>query len=87
MLERAEALQVPVYLHPTPPPQPVIDVSYVGNYTAEVTERLATAAWGWHIETAIHALRLILREHSTDIHACSLSLATWVKGFHSCYSG
>jgi hypothetical protein len=60
MLERAEALLVPLYLHPTPPPRPVIDVSYAGNFTAEVTERLATAAWGWHIETAIHALRLIL---------------------------
>jgi len=60
ILERAEALQVPLYLHPTPPPRPVIDVSYAGNYTAEVTDRLATAAWGWHIETAIHTLRLIL---------------------------
>jgi predicted TIM-barrel fold metal-dependent hydrolase len=60
ILERAEALQVPLYLHPTPPPQPVIEVSYAGNFTAEVTDRLATAAWGWHIETAIHILRLIL---------------------------
>jgi hypothetical protein len=60
ILERAEALQVPLYLHPTPPPRPVIDASYAGNYTAEVTHWLATAAWGWHIETAIHALRLIL---------------------------
>jgi len=32
ILERAEALQVPIYLHPTPPPQPVIGASYVGNY-------------------------------------------------------
>ena len=60
ILERAEALQVPLYLHPTPPLQPVIEASYAGNYTAEVTDRLATAAWGWHIETAIHTLRLIL---------------------------
>ena len=60
ILERAEALQVPLYLHPTPPPQPVIEASYAGNYTAEVTDSLATAAWGWHIETAIHTLRLIL---------------------------
>jgi predicted TIM-barrel fold metal-dependent hydrolase len=60
ILERAEALQVPLYLHPTPPPQPVIEASYAGNYTTEVTHWLATAAWGWHIETAIHTLRLIL---------------------------
>jgi predicted TIM-barrel fold metal-dependent hydrolase len=60
ILECAEALQVPLYLHPTPPPQPVIEASYVGNYAPEVTVGLATAAWGWHIETAIHVLRLIL---------------------------
>ena len=60
ILERAESLQVPIYLHPTPPPQPVIVASYTGNYAAEVTTRLAAAGWGWHIETAIHILRLIL---------------------------
>lgn len=60
ILERAEALQVTLYLHPTPPPQPVIEASYAGNYAPEVTALLATAAWGWHIETAIHVLRLIL---------------------------
>jgi predicted TIM-barrel fold metal-dependent hydrolase len=60
ILERAEALRVPLYLHPTPPPRSVIDLLYKGNYPAEVTNRLATAAWGWHIETAIHTLRLIL---------------------------
>jgi uncharacterized protein len=60
ILERAEALQVPLYLHPTPPPQAVIAASYTGHYAPEVTVALSTAAWGWHIETAIHVLRLIL---------------------------
>jgi predicted TIM-barrel fold metal-dependent hydrolase len=60
ILERAESLRVPIYLHPTPPPQPVIEASYTGNYAVEVTNRLAAAGWGWHIETAIHILRLIL---------------------------
>jgi len=60
ILERAAALQVPLYLHPTPPPQQVIDASYTGNYAPQVTVALSTAAWGWHIETAIHVLRLIL---------------------------
>jgi predicted TIM-barrel fold metal-dependent hydrolase len=59
ILERAEALQVPLYLHPTPPPRPVVEASYAG-FAPEVTARLASAAWGWHIETAIHVLRLIL---------------------------
>jgi hypothetical protein len=60
ILERAETLQVPIYLHPTQPPQPVVEASYIGNFAPEVTALLANAAWGWHIETAIHVLRLIL---------------------------
>lgn len=60
ILERAEALQVPIYLHPTPPPRPVIEASYLGNYAPEVAEVFATSGWGWHIETATHVLRLVL---------------------------
>src|SRR5258708_19449053 len=60
ILQRPEPLHPPLSLPPPPPPQPVIAVSYVGNYAPEVTAGLSTAAWGWHIETAIHVLRLIL---------------------------
>lgn len=60
ILERAEALNVPIYIHPTRPPQPVVDTYYRGNFSAKVSARLATAGFGWHIETAIHVIRLIL---------------------------
>jgi hypothetical protein len=60
ILERAEALGVPLYLHPTPPPQAVVEASYAGNYAPEVARMLATVAWGWHIDTATHVLRLVL---------------------------
>ncbi len=60
ILERAEALQVPLYLHPTPPPPAVIQTSYQGNFSREVSAQLAASGWGWHIETAIHVLRIIL---------------------------
>lgn len=59
ILARAEALDVPIYVHPTPPPQAVIDASY-GRLPQPVTEMLAGAGWGWHIETAVHAIRMIL---------------------------
>ncbi len=59
IFERAEALNVPIYLHPTPPPQPVIDASY-GGFPRMVTEQLAGPGWGWHIETAVHVIRIIL---------------------------
>jgi predicted TIM-barrel fold metal-dependent hydrolase len=60
ILERAGALGVPLYLHPTPPPQPVIEAAYTGNFASGVAFGLATAAWGWHIDTATHVLRLVL---------------------------
>ena len=60
ILERAAALHVPLYLHPTQPPRAVVEASYTGNFSPEVAFALANSSWGWHIETAIHVLRLIL---------------------------
>ncbi len=59
VLDRAAALNAPIYLHPTIPPAAVIESSYAG-FSAEVTFALATVGWGWHINTATHVLRLIL---------------------------
>jgi uncharacterized protein len=59
IFERAEALNVPIYLHPTQPPKAVIEASY-GGFTPIVTDMLAGAGWGWHIETALHVIRIIL---------------------------
>jgi predicted TIM-barrel fold metal-dependent hydrolase len=59
ILECAEALNVPIYLHPTLPPKPVIEASY-GGFSPIVTELLAGPGWGWHIETAVHVIRLVL---------------------------
>jgi uncharacterized protein len=59
ILECAEALNVPVYLHPTIPPKPVVD-AYFGGFAPPVSAMFAAAAWGWHIETAVHLIRMIL---------------------------
>lgn len=59
ILERAEALNVPIYLHPTVPPKPVADVLY-GGFSPAVSGMFAAAGWGWHIETAVHLIRMIL---------------------------
>jgi hypothetical protein len=59
VLERAEALDVPVYLHPTVPPKAVVDASY-GGFSPAVSGVFAAGGWGWHIETAVHVLRLML---------------------------
>lgn len=52
ILERAQALEVPIYIHPTDPPQAVID-SYYKNSPAMMQ------SWGWQVETGTHLLRLI----------------------------
>jgi hypothetical protein len=59
IFERAEALNVPIYLHPTQPPKAVIEASYSG-FAPIVTDMFAGPGWGWHIETAIHVIRIIL---------------------------
>jgi predicted TIM-barrel fold metal-dependent hydrolase len=59
-LECADALNVPIYLHPTPPPKAVLD-TYYGGFAPLLSEMLAGGAWGWHIETAVHVIRLISR--------------------------
>jgi uncharacterized protein len=59
ILARAESMRLPIYLHPTQSPQAVIDAWYDG-LSPIVGEMMAGAGWGWHIETALHVLRMIL---------------------------
>jgi predicted TIM-barrel fold metal-dependent hydrolase len=59
VFEAAEALGVPIYLHPTVPPQPVIETYYQG-FAPAVSGKLAIAGLGWHIDTGIHCVRMIL---------------------------
>jgi uncharacterized protein len=59
ILARAEKLNVPLYLHPGIPPKAVREAYYAGISPA-VDMLLAMAGFGWHAETAIHVLRLIV---------------------------
>jgi predicted TIM-barrel fold metal-dependent hydrolase len=57
--EAAEALDVPLYLHPTPPSTTVYD-AYFKGLPEKSAYFLSTAAWGWHAELGMNCLRLIL---------------------------
>ncbi len=59
LFETAEALDVPIYLHPTPAPQPVQE-AYYGGLPGNTGFFLSTAAWGWHADLGMHCLRLIV---------------------------
>ena len=58
IFERAQALDVPLYLHPAVPHKAVIDV-YYKDYLDQFPG-LMTAAWGFGVETATQGIRLVL---------------------------
>jgi predicted TIM-barrel fold metal-dependent hydrolase len=58
--EAAESLGVPVYMHPEPPPKAVYD-AYYADLGETMGLALATAGWGWHADTGMHTVRMILR--------------------------
>jgi len=53
LLERAQTLDVPIYIHPTDPPQIITDTYYNGYSVPLVT------GWGWSVETGTHVLRMM----------------------------
>jgi 2,3-dihydroxybenzoate decarboxylase len=60
IFERAQALDVPLYLHPAIPHPAVIDAyykEYVDKYP-----NLLRAAWGFTVETATQGIRMILSD-------------------------
>jgi predicted TIM-barrel fold metal-dependent hydrolase len=59
LLGRAERLGVPLYLHPAEPVPAVRDAYYDG-FDPAVRWFLSAAAWGWHAETGLHVLRMVL---------------------------
>ena len=58
ILERAVALDVPLYLHPAPPPEAVRD-AYFSGLEPGLARILSIAGWAWHAEQALHTLRLM----------------------------
>jgi len=54
IFERAQALDVPLYIHPSSPVQAVAD-AYYKDYLDKFPQ-LLTAAWGYTVETATHGI-------------------------------
>jgi len=59
LLSAAVELDVPIYVHPHLPPEPVRQ-AYYSDLPEGAGRVLESAVWGWHSETAIHILRLVL---------------------------
>ena len=58
IFERAQALDVPLYMHPAQPDPAVVD-AYYKDYIEDFPSIL-TAAWGFTVETATQGIRLVL---------------------------
>src|SRR3954462_2588009 len=58
IFERAQALDVPIYLHPAVPHPAVIE-AYYKDYLKDFPG-LLTAAWGFTVETATQGIRMVL---------------------------
>jgi predicted TIM-barrel fold metal-dependent hydrolase len=56
--ERAQRLDVPIYIHPGPP-HPAMVAAYYGDYLDDFPS-LNSAAWGFTIDTANQVVRMIL---------------------------
>ena len=59
VLAKHAELGVPLYLHPGFP-LPQVQVPYYGGLDKEVSVRLSMFGWGWHSESGVQMLRMIL---------------------------
>jgi hypothetical protein len=59
ILAAAVELDVPIYIHPHIPPEPVRQ-AYFSGLPDGADRVLETAGWGWHSETAVHLLRMVV---------------------------
>jgi predicted TIM-barrel fold metal-dependent hydrolase len=76
ILQTANDLHAPLYLHPQSPPPPVRGAYYEG-LPHDLVTAFATAGIGWHYETGVQALRLILSGVLDELPDLQLILGHW----------
>ena len=59
LLDRASRLEVPIYVHPGMSPAPARETLY-GGLPEPFGFWMSISGWGWHADTAIHILRLMV---------------------------
>jgi hypothetical protein len=78
-------LKVPLYVHPGLP-LPAVQAPYYGGLERELSARLAMFAWGWHNESGIQVVRMLLAP-STGTPGCRSSAAIGARWCRSSCSG
>ena len=77
ILGTAARLGVPIYLHPAVPTRVTSADNYEAGLDPVVAARFATAAWGWHSETGVHFLHLVLSGVFDRYPALQVILGHW----------
>lgn len=60
LLAKAEELESPLYLHPGEPPKGVTELCYNKGLSPDIMSVFSRYGYGWHIDSGIHMLNLIL---------------------------
>ena len=72
----AAGLGLPIFIHPQIPPRAVREAAFSG-FEPLTDLALATFGWGWHLEAALSALRLIVRGTFDRHPALQIILGHW----------
>ena len=72
----AAALKVPLYLHPQVPERAVRETYYSG-FGERLDAVFATGGWGWHADTGVYVLRLILSGLFDRLPDLQIMLGHW----------
>lgn len=79
IFETAARLRAPIYIHPQTPLPAVREIYYSG-FSKEVSDSFASSGWGWHLETGIQAVRLILSGVFDRFPDLQIILGHWGEG-------
>ncbi len=66
IFKAAAALKAPLYLHPQSP-LPAVRAAYHSGFDDSIAAAFATHGIGWHYETGVQLLRLILSPYSAGL--------------------
>jgi uncharacterized protein len=76
MFDVAARLDVPLYIHPQMPSR-IVRGAYYDGFSDSVDVYSAGGGWGWHMETAIEAVRLILAGTFDRLPNLQIILGHW----------
>ncbi len=77
VFEKAQELDVPVYLHPGAVPQAVVNAYYKGAWDARTTAQLAGFGMGWHYDVGLQAVRMMAAGVFDKLPRLKIILGHW----------